>query len=658
MVQTKRYKKQKHQKTIKHHRHQITEKDDFYTFINKKWLNHHKYVPENRSSTNAFVLLQEKVDNEMRDILFKKVFKETTPTTPTARRTKHLFESMSHWDNALAEKHLDQCIFQLNQYRREGKMYEMFAWFMKAGFSLPFHFYIMPDIKNNKKFLPYIEEGGLSFQNKDFYFGHSYSSRENRKKYYAFLKTFFSQAVVSGSCFNPEKVVAIEEKLAKYIYDKKQPVEKLYNKYGETTLKTRFHFDFPKLAKLLGFHRTPKKVVIENTRYFENVMHLLNKSWASEEWYDYWVYQILIVVSRYQSELYETCFKFFNSFTYGITKPPSLVKIGISKVEQIMNTEMNKKYLEYYKNTDEIEFTKKIVERIRFSFRDSLLKNNWLSQRTLDRFLLKLDTMQIVVGSKTKWQSDPGCDFVSDDGFANFEMYMAWKMKEMIRTFYLGVPETSVCIRGSDQDAFDVNASYTNTKNELLLPNALLQPPFVDLKKSMAYNMANIGSIIGHEIMHAFDEDGCKYNENGEYENWWLPEDLKKYEAKQREIVKHYELMAKHDKIRIDSKIKLSENLADIGGFLNAEKTFIEYLIESGYTGTNYDRELKSFYTFYAKEWRTINKPKFVSFLLKDSHSLAKYRVNSVLSLSPHFHRVFGIETGHKLYSELKEPLL
>jgi putative endopeptidase len=655
MVQTKRHKKQKYKKTIKHHRHQITEKDDFYTFINKKWLNHHRYVPENRASNNAFFILQEKVDNEMRDILFKKVFKETTPT---ARRTKHLFESMSHWNNALAEKHLDQCIFQLNQYRRQGSMYEMFEWFIRSGFALPFYFYIDSDIKNRKKFIPYIEESGLSFHSKDFYFGHSHSSRENREKYYAFLKTFFSQAKVSGSCFNPENVIAVEEKLARYIYNKKQPVEKLYNKYSETTLKNRFHFDFSKFSKLLGFHRTPKKVVVENTRYFENVMHLLNKSWASEEWYDYWVYQILIVVSRYQSELYETCFKFFNTFNYGITKPPSLVKMGISKVEQIMNTEMNKKYLEYYKNTAEIEFTKQIVERIRISFRDSLLKNNWLSQRTLDRFLLKLDTMRIVIGSKTKWESDPDCNFVPDDGFANFEMYMTWRLREMVRIFSLGVPETSVFIPGADQDTFDVNASYSNIKNELLLPNALLQPPFVDLKKSMAYNMANIGSIIGHEIMHAFDEDGCKYNEKGEYENWWAPEDLKKYKTKQKEIVKHYELMAKHDKIRIDNKIKLSENLADIGGFLNAEKTFIEYLIESGYTGANYDRELKSFYTFYAKEWRTINKPKFVSFLLKDSHSLAKYRVNSVLSLSPHFHRVFGIETGHKLYSELKEPLL
>jgi len=133
---------------------------------------------------------------------------------------------------------------------------------------------------------------------------------------------------------------------------------------------------------------------------------------------------------------------------------------------------------------------------------------------------------------------------------------------------------------------------------------------------------------------------------------------LRKYKKKQKDIIKHYETLAKSDKIEIDNKLTLSENLADIGGFLNAEKAFIDYLIESGYTGQNYDHELKEFYTFYAKEWRTINKPKFISFLLKDSHSLAKYRVNSVLSLSPHFHRIFGIENGHKLYSNLSTPLL
>jgi len=235
---------------------------------------------------------------------------------------------------------------------------------------------------------------------------------------------------------------------------------------------------------------------------------------------------------------------------------------------------------------------------------------------------------------------------------------MEWKWREAIHQFSLGVPNTDVWIRGVDGDTFDVNASYNNSKNELIIPNAILQSPFVDLNKSMAYNMANIGSIIGHEIMHAFDDDGCKFNEKGEYGNWWSLEDLRVYKEKQKSIIKHYEIMAKRDKLKMDNKLTLGENLADIGGFLNAEKTFIEYLIETGYTGEKFDQQMRDFYTFYAKEWRTINKPKFVPFLLKDSHSLAKYRVNSVLSLSPHFHRIFGIENGNKLYSDTAISLL
>lgn len=655
MTNTKRYNKHKTKKTRKI---RVTEKDDFYTYINKRWLDHHKYVPKNRGATNSFILLQNKVDNEIRDLLFKKVFKETTPT---ARRTKKLFDSMSHWNNALVEKQINDCIFQLNQYRKVGTqeaMYKMFAWFALSGFSLPFNFYIMPDLKTPKKYIPYIQESGIDFQNKDFYFNNSHTSREGRQHYLQFLNNFFSQAFVSGSCFKPENVFAVEKMLVKYTYDKKQSLEKLYNKYSETSLKNKFQFNFAEFTKLLGFHSVPKKVVIENVKYFKNTVHILNKSWASEEWYDYWVYQILTTFSRYHSELYEINYHYFNALTNGITKPPSLTKLGIYKVEQIMNTEMNKKYMEYYKNTKEIEFTKQIIERIRISFRDSLLENKWLSKKTLERLLLKLNTMHIVVGSKTKWQPDPDCEFKEDDGFGNFQLYMEWKWKELVRKFYLGVPDSDVWTKGIDEDTFDVNASYNNSKNELIIPNAILQPPFIDLNKSMAYNMANIGSIIGHEIMHAFDDDGCKFNEKGEYESWWSLEDLKIYKEKQRAIIKHYEIMAKKDKLKIDNKLTLGENLADIGGFINAEKTLIEYLIESGYTGEKFDHQMRDFYTFYAKEWRTINKPKFVPFLLKDSHSLAKYRVNSVLSLSPHFKRIFGIETGHNLYSNLPEPLL
>jgi predicted metalloendopeptidase len=175
----------------------------------------------------------------------------------------------------------------------------------------------------------------------------------------------------------------------------------------------------------------------------------------------------------------------------------------------------------------------------------------------------------------------------------------------------------------------------------------------------MAYNMANIGTIIGHELMHAFDEDSREYNENGEYESWWSENDIKIYKKKQKIIINHYDKMAIKDKVKINSESNLSENIADIGGFIIVEKTLINYLSEIGCSKEEFDKQMRDFYVFYAKEWRTIRKPQDLKTVVNgDPHILEKYRVNSVLALSSNFHRIYGIEKGHRLYSDIKDPLL
>jgi putative endopeptidase len=625
----------------------ITVDTDFYTFINKKWLDHHKYIPENNNVTNSFTLLQNKVDAEIQNILFKKVFKETTPT---ANRTKNLFEAASHWNNALVEKQINDRIFNLNQYRKAGNqnaMYEMLAWSMKTGFAFPFYFYFNQDTKNPKKYTTYIQESGLSFYSKEFYYKNNHAANQSRKMYLLYLNTLFIQAFGKNHCFNVEHILNVEKELVNYTFSKKQPVEKLYNKYSDQSLKRHFHFDWDHFAKLIGFKNVPKELIVINIKYFKNCMHILNKSWASDEWYAYWVYQILLIFSKFHSQLNAVTFGFFNTFLNGTKKQQSLTKQGFYFVEQIMNTEINKLYFKHYKYPDEIEYTKNLIERIVNSFKTNFTQNKWLSKKTIDKALLKLDTLKIIVGYKTQWQSDPTCDFKSNDSFGNYELYLQWHMNDSIQKYLHPVPSSDIFLKGNDLNTYDVNATYNNLKNEIIVPNAILQPPFINLKKSMAYNMANIGIIIGHEIMHAFDDEGCKYNEKGAYENWWTHEDTKIYKKRQSEIAKMYLSMAKDDNIKIDVHLTMGENLADIGGFLNVEQAFIDYLTDNKIFGVQFDEQLKDFYTYYAKEWRSTMRSKFItSRMIYDPHSLAKYRVNSSIKFSQHFHRVFNIENN------------
>jgi putative endopeptidase len=120
-----------------------------------------------------------------------------------------------------------------------------------------------------------------------------------------------------------------------------------------------------------------------------------------------------------------------------------------------------------------------------------------------------------------------------------------------------------------------VNAFYFNNRNELIIPNAILQPPFIDLQKPMAYNYANIATVIAHEMMHSLDNDGIEYDTTGARHSLLKEEEIKKYRCFQRELNKLYE---KEEKKNERNPNSVSENIADIGGFLLVEEAFIEYL--------------------------------------------------------------------------------
>ena len=159
-------------------------------------------------------------------------------------------------------------------------------------------------------------------------------------------------------------------------------------------------------------------------------------------------------------------------------------------------------------------------------------------------------------------------------------------------------------------------------------------------------------------MIHAFDDDGYYYDENGIYipNGWWHKNDTSTYERKQKIIIKLYEDSAKLDNLKVDGKLTLTENIADIGGFLLTEDVLINYLNEKGIYGARQDKYLKEFYISYARNWRSNQNIKFFRKKLnEDEHSYSKYRVNCVLSNSKNFQRVFNINPGNGMYFEIEE---
>jgi putative endopeptidase len=262
--------------------------------------------------------------------------------------------------------------------------------------------------------------------------------------------------------------------------------------------------------------------------------------------------------------------------------------------------------------------------------------------------------MSFAIGYRNKFAEDPDCDFDDYDDFSNNSKYLNWLLKKFRKEVNKRILDNSYWLVNEEMNVFNVNAFYNNVENQLILPNALLQKPVVDLSKDITYNLAHIGFAIAHEMIHAFDIEGSKFNEKGELNYWWTDGDIEKYRTLQKEVIKQYEDIAKKDGIIIDGQLTLSENIADISALHLVEDTLEDYLISKNITGENQNLYFKKLYRYFAQQWRTLmSTKKEKSMVMIDEHSLARYRVNCVLMRSKRFQQIFDIHSYDGMYYPL-----
>jgi predicted metalloendopeptidase len=641
---------------IKKYNYKPKVQEDFYSHVNYLWVKKESHAKDKDMTMD--LIIKKKVNNEMQNVVLEKLLQEKTKSGENVR---NIYKSSVHWNDDLVNKKITGFIDKLDEYREKPEsMYDFMGWFVKQGFDFPIGWDIEIDAKKTHEYISHLTENGLTFMNKETYFSNEKKYRSLRKLYLTFLKDIFENAFGKNHGYDVKKILNIEKSMAEFLlsYEDVLYVKNTYNPFTQEKCMEELDFDWNKFAKGFGFKLPPRNLIIENPKYIKNVIKMLKK-WSDDEWRHYWVYQIIIVASKYHKKLFNVYVNFFDKVNKSPRKKAiDLKKIALLNVENFMNTCISKKYIELYKNEKEIEYTQKLIERFKRAFKNRLQENKWLHQDTKNRSLKKLDNMTIIVGYKEHWEPDPDLDYSSIDSWGNYILFNEWSTNRDINLVGKKIKSKNVWIQMEDQNVYDINAYYNSLENELIFPNAILQPPFVDTEKDLAYNLASIGTSIGHEMIHAFDDDGYYYDENGIYipGGWWHENDAKVYEEKQKKIIKLYEESGKLDNLKVDGKLTLTENIADIGGFLLTEDVLINYLNEKGIYGERQDKYLKEFYINYARNWRSNQNIQFFRKKLnEDEHSYSKYRVNCVLSNSKNFQRVFNINSGDKMYFDMEE---
>jgi putative endopeptidase len=310
---------------------------------------------------------------------------------------------------------------------------------------------------------------------------------------------------------------------------------------------------------------------------------------------------------------------------------------AVDLISSYFDTEISQKYIEKYANIDAIDDFEKIILDIIEQYKVVLSENEWLSEETKEKAILKLEKMKINIGYPEKWLDVSEAYIIGDNLLDNMinmnKVYTEFENNLVINKeqFWLISPLT-------------VNAYYNMQDNSINFPIALLDSELYNQSNSYYQNLGSIGSIIAHEITHAFDNNGALFDEKGNLNNWWQEDDYQKFEELQNEVINYYNEYKINGK-SVNGKQTVGENIADLGGV----SCIVSIADKKGAS----KEEMQELFEAYAKTWVSKSTDEYQKLLLiMDTHSPDKIRVNAVLSSINEFYDVYDITKGDGMYKE------
>ena len=509
-----------------------------------------------------------------------------------------------------------------------------------------FNFSITEDLDNNKLYLIEIDQPKLSLPDKEYYLNNKF--QDIKDKYLEYMITCKTKLKLN---INPTNILKFETELSKLCLTKSEQrnIKDTYNKVQIKDL-TNFNLqDFLQVIALLSpyfknYISTDFTLIVSNLKYFKEIDNLI-KNTNIKIVKDYLIWQLINNSLVYmEDEMYKLSFSFYGKILHGIKEPKSREILNIDIISDLFDDLLGKIYGETYYSKEMNNKIINMITNIKQSMKN-MLTNSWFEPTTKLVALKKLDTMNFKIG-----YPEEIIDYKKLQLSGNLLSQVG-----LIYTFSLHYNLKKLEISPSknlwEMGAHIVNAYYDPQYNEIVLPAGILQPPFFDIDKSDSYNYGAIGTIIGHEISHGFDDQGRQYNENGDLKDWWSKTDDNIYINKVKLINEQYNnicLNNTNDTIIIDksdhcinSNLTLGENIADICG--------VQISIDALKSIPNFN--LNDFFISYSNLWKQKIKPATMNNLIQvDPHSPNILRVNNVLKNVNDFYKTYNIIPNDKMY--------
>ncbi|MBP3085679.1 M13 family metallopeptidase [Mycolicibacterium fortuitum] len=638
---------------------QARPQDDLFGHVNGRWLTDYE-IPADRATDGAFRLLHDRAEEQIRDIITQAAESGAAAGTDE-QRIGDLYASFMD-EQTIAARGLAPLLAELaliDGAADRDALAAVLGGLERTGVSGGAGVYVDTDSKDSTRYLLHMSQSGLGLPDESYYRDEQHA--EILAAYPGHIARMFA-LVYGDTAGDPAdtaaRIVALESKLAASHWDvvKRRDADLTYNLRTFADLSGDAPgFDWTGWLGALG--TTPEKVselVLRQPDYVTAFAAL----WASEDLEDWkaWTRWRLIHsrAGLLTDDLVAENFDFYGRTLSGTEQNRDRWKRGVSLVEGLMGDALGKLYVAKYFPPEAKARMDELVANLREAYRVSINELDWMTPETRAKALVKLDKFTPKIGYPARWRDYSALMVERDDLYGNYRRgHVVNSDRELAK---LGGPV--------DRDEWfmtpqTVNAYYNPGMNEIVFPAAILQPPFFDADADDAANYGGIGAVIGHEIGHGFDDQGAKYDGDGNLVDWWTDADRAEFGVRTKALVDQYEkftpraLDASH---HVNGAFTVGENIGDLGGLSIALLAYElslkgqEAPVIDGLTG------VQRVYFGWAQVWRTKSRDaEAIRRLAVDPHSPPEFRCNGVIRNIDSFYEAFDVSETDELYLDPAE---
>ena len=624
---------------------------DFYRFAAGNWIKNNP-VPADKSRWSGFEELQERNWHLIREILESSAADMASGKNSVRRQVGDFFASALDTNRIeqLGFKPIAADLQKIDQLQNLQQVFALLADFHSRGIDVLFNAGVAPDAKNSSLYAFHLAQGGLGLPDRDYYLKDDF--KKQREDYLSHMSRMFTLLgdTPATSATNAAVVLDLEMMLAKTSRTRvalRDPNAN-YNKYtvrqfAATNSATAWK-DYFADAGL----QTLDEVIVGQPEFFVSVDKLAAAR-PLPSWKTYLRWNLLRNAAPYLHDaVAKEHFAFYGTKLRGQLEQEPRWQRAAHVIDGGIGEALGQSYVEKHFPPAARARMNELIGNLREVFRDRLTKLDWMSEPTRGKALAKFDRFTQKVGHPEKFRDYSAIVLRREDYLGNVQRASAFETRRQISR--VGKPVDKSEWRMTPQT---VNAYFNPLQNEIVFPAGILQPPFFDLDADDPINYGAIGVVIGHEITHGYDDKGRQYDAEGNLSDWWTDKDAKEFDARAQKVVDQYSEYEPLPGLKVNGKLTLGENIADLGGTSIAYEALQRALTKTPSRRVKIDgfTPEQRFFLSLAQLWRVNwREEELRRRIVTDPHSPAQYR-----GVGPHvnlqeFYDAFGIKAGAPMW--------